>query len=166
MHSTGKLLGGCQLVFSDELPASADEIQLHIDPGISTASPFDDVLPTLITFCWGSQPAKNCQIGFWIHLWVISCWLSARRTCWMNPAPSAAKKRRELVSVGNHQSLISSTRIKQMLIYGLRVCVINSNEQRRELWGHFYEHISSPPSHPSVLSDLESWHLLVGFGSA
>lgn len=70
----------------------------------------------------------------------------------MNPTVSSAEEDQGLVNVETHQSLISSTRIKQTLIYGLRVCVINSNEQRRELWGHFYEHILPP----SFLSDLES----------
>lgn len=54
-------------------------------------------------------------------------------------ALSSRKEGRGLVNAGTHQSLISLTRIKQTLIYGLRVCVINSNERRRESWGHFYD---------------------------
>lgn len=49
-----------------------------------------------------------------------------------------------LVNAGTHQSLISLTSIKQTLIYGLRVRVIKSNEERPEPQGHFYEHIQPP----------------------
>lgn len=125
---------------------------------------FDATLLTHVTFCCGSQVKKNClnwwevfldeAVSAWcqhscLHLWVISCWLSDRCTYWTNPTVSSAEQDHGLVNAETHQSLISSTRIKQTLIYGLRVCVINSNEQRRESWGHFYEHIL--PSLPSFL---------------
>lgn len=51
------------------------------------------------------------QIGSHIH-WTLCC----------------PQRRQWTVNAGIHQSLVSLTRANQTLIYGLRLCVINSNE--------------------------------------
>lgn len=128
---------------------------------LSSQSRFDAALPKHITFCcgiswvakkekWTEMDAKNF-LGMALGLHSFPGLLSDGCTYRMNPALSSAKEDSgNLWMWGNHQSLISSTRIKQTLIYDRRVCVINSNERRRESWGHFYEQTSITNPHPPL----------------
>lgn len=107
------------LMFQDHFPP----VTFPSTAPLNSSTDASYLLSQVANLSKGCGEFSDDNVSSWSsHFGVISCWLSDGCWYWMKPALSSPKGHRELVSTGTHQSLIFSTRIKQMLIYSLSVC--------------------------------------------